>query len=124
MQGAIIFGNEEVQIDLNNITISNSRANYGTLAYLTETTQPTGVYFNLINSPSIVGTTAIYDGALIWAHHTNMDVLIDNVIVKSLTAGNEGGLVYTSNLKTLTITDSEFDTFKAGVAGSLLKSTS
>jgi hypothetical protein len=41
--GAVIYGNEAVDITMDNVQVLDSSAKYGVLAYFTETTAPTGV---------------------------------------------------------------------------------
>jgi hypothetical protein len=61
---------------------------------------------------------------LIWASHTNLAITIDIVTITDFTVAKEGGLLWTDKLLSLSVTNSFFFNFKAGVAGSFLKSTS
>jgi hypothetical protein len=64
---------------LDSITFQSSSANYGALAYLTETTAPILASFTLQNSLTMTTITASKDGGIIWASHTNLVILITGV---------------------------------------------
>jgi hypothetical protein len=104
------------------VSALNCRATNGTLAYITGTPASTGVTFTIINSPTINNLKALDCGGMIWASNVNLALVISNIIVKTFSAVNEGGLIWTDQIKSISIKLSEFETFKANNAGSLLKS--